>query len=320
MWVLLLGKFILSIAPLLSPLSLPSLPLLLLPVSPPSLPPLSLSVSLSHRKDSQALWHDLQASLHRLQTSRRLPGHLRWTLRPHDRDTLHVTMATHRTELPISPGQQKLMLIVLMYMYAANGSLTVSAWLCYVYDFLWLWQFFDYVMHRAKEWEKKGMGSHRLKDVSWRILHSSILDILVQELKSFNLSLSLFPPPLPPSSLSLSLTLSLSLSHSQSRPSVELEPGDKATECHCLVVPKPSTTPPLPPSSSSSSSSSVSAGDGHSSLSLSLGTYTIRWKRATSSHPHSLISTVSFPPITAKLRPFTISAGMSTLSFFALRA
>lgn len=91
--------------------------------------------------------------------------------------------------------------------------------------------------------------------------------------------------------------------HTLSLTSVELEPGDKATECHCLVVPKPSTPP----------SSSLSAAESH--LSLSLGTYTIRWKRATSSHPHNLISTVSFPPIMAKLRPFTVTAGMSPAVF-----
>ena len=27
-----------------------------------------------------------------------------------------------------------------------------------------------FMLRRAKEWERKGMGSHRLKDVSWRIL------------------------------------------------------------------------------------------------------------------------------------------------------
>ena len=73
---------------------------------------------------------------------------------------------------------------------------------------------------------------------------------------------------------------------------VELEPGDKATECHCLMVPRPSSSLHQPVESQ-----------------LSLGTYTIRWKRATSAHPHSLISTVSFPPIMAKLRPFTVVAG-----------
>ena len=96
------------------------------------------------------------------------------------------------------------------------------------------------------------------------------------------------PPPSP---------LPSTLSSPSSSPPVELEPGDKATECHCLSVPRPS------PSSSLSSPPSLAEGQ------LSLGTYTIRWKRSTSTHPHSLISTVSFPPIVAKPRPFSVASG-----------
>ena len=126
----------------------------------------------------------------------------------------------------------------------------------------------------------------------------------------YSLSLSLFfsHPLLSPSCLPLSHTrttfepfLSPLPPPLPTHTSVELEPGDKATECHCLTVPRPS------PSSSQS-------GEGQ----LFLGTYTMRWKRANSAHPHSLISTVSFPPIMAKLHPFSVVAGTHTLVYVHL--
>ncbi len=64
-----------------------------------------------------------------------------------------------------------------------------------------------------------------------------------------------------------------------------MNPKDKATECYCLEVKnKPLSSVPL-------------------------GSYIIKWRRSSSADSQTLMSTVTFPPITVKHQAYTLSAG-----------